>query len=246
MDGWADHLHTSFYGEHVLLPGLRLTSLGTYVIAAVLSAFICFTERSLTFALSRHWAPFRAVRQSRAHSALWRSGLYALATLLRLLYMLLSMTFHVWLILVIVVSLTAGQFLIEYYEHPRSVDSPDHRNPYHHLSFSSPPRTRRARGRTKPPGLFIHPKNSNIARADAAALELGLRCSTERANALRTSSDSDDSGAARTHDHGRGAGHALNGSPKPKQPRTNKHTGSSPDFEQKLFQVGESGSESDD
>lgn len=39
---------------------------------------------SLTFAVSRHWIPFRAVRQSRARSALWRAALYAVATLLRL------------------------------------------------------------------------------------------------------------------------------------------------------------------
>jgi len=39
---------------------------------------------SLTFALSRHWIPLRAVRQSRARSALWRAALYSLATLLRL------------------------------------------------------------------------------------------------------------------------------------------------------------------
>ena len=39
---------------------------------------------SLTFAHTRHWTPCRAVRQSRARSALWRAGLYSLATFLRL------------------------------------------------------------------------------------------------------------------------------------------------------------------
>ena len=104
MDGWEDYLHTSFYGEHVLFPGLRLTSFGAFICAALLAAALCLLERyvialthsltsrfsnyatpsSLTFALSRHWSPFRAVRQSRSRRALWRAGLYAVATLLRL------------------------------------------------------------------------------------------------------------------------------------------------------------------
>lgn len=106
MDGWEDYLHTSFFGEHVLFPGLRLTSLGAFICAALLTAALCLLERyviaspslsslsslsqanarpsSLTFALSRHWLPFRSVRQSRTRRALWRAGLYAVATLLRL------------------------------------------------------------------------------------------------------------------------------------------------------------------
>jgi len=243
MDGWADHLHTSFYGEHVLLPGLRLTSFSTFLLAAALAASICLFERSLTFALSQHWTPFRAVRQSRAHNALWRAGLHALAILLRLLYMLLSMTFHVWLILVIVLSLSVGQFFIEYYD---SHNPTDHRNTYKQLSISSsPPRMRRARGRTKPAGLFIHPNNSNIARADAVALELGLQGSPERVKALRTSSDSDDSGTMWAHGRGREIAHALLGKTH-QRARTNSHAHTGSDSEQRLFQVGESGSESED
>jgi hypothetical protein len=107
MDGWEDYLHITFLGEHVLFPSVRLTSFSTFVSAAALSATICLTERcvlpflaadsrkistqetrympsSLTFALSRHWTPCRAIRRSRVRSALWRSALYALATLLRL------------------------------------------------------------------------------------------------------------------------------------------------------------------
>ena len=108
MDGWADYLHSSLTGEHALFPALRLSSSGSFLAAAILSASICLAERcasytrslskaqqnlekhdfilssSLTFALSQHWVPFRAIRRSRAHSALWRAGLYALATLLRL------------------------------------------------------------------------------------------------------------------------------------------------------------------
>lgn len=38
----------------------------------------------------------------------------------------------------------------------------------------------RPRSRSKPDGIFIHPTQSNIARADAAAMEMGLTHSTER------------------------------------------------------------------
>jgi len=52
MDGWEDHLHTSFYGEHVLLPGLRLTSFGTFLLSAALAASICLAERCVCGLLS--------------------------------------------------------------------------------------------------------------------------------------------------------------------------------------------------
>lgn len=48
MDGWADYLHTSFYGEHVLSPSLRLTSLSSFIIAAALSTSICLVERCVS------------------------------------------------------------------------------------------------------------------------------------------------------------------------------------------------------
>ena len=59
MDGgWADYLHTSFYGEHVLFPGLRLTSVGTFICAALLAAILCLLERYViamySFSFSRY------------------------------------------------------------------------------------------------------------------------------------------------------------------------------------------------
>ncbi|KAH8987393.1 hypothetical protein EDB86DRAFT_3065751 [Lactarius hatsudake] len=244
MDGWEDYLHTSFYGEHVLFPGLRLKSLGAFICAAFLAAALCLLERSLTFALSRHWWPFRAVRQSRTRRALWRAGLYAVATLLRLLYMLLSMTFHVWLILIIVFSLAAGQFFIEYFEQPHDSDP---RSACHIALSSSPPSTmRKARSRAKPAGLFIHPNESNLARADAVAVELGLHGSTEHVSvgAARASSDSDDNGRTWERGHGRDAARALLGGAQQVQTNVRGHAKS--DSQRMLFQVGDSGSESDD
>ncbi|KAF8274274.1 hypothetical protein EI94DRAFT_1714017 [Lactarius quietus] len=239
MDGWEDFLHTSLNGEHVLFPGFRLRSFGAFVCAALLTAALCLLERSLTFALSQHWSPFRSVRQSRSHRALWRSGLYAVATLLRLLYMLLSMTFHVWLILTIVLSLAAGQFFIEYFEQPHESDP---RNACH-ISLSSPPPGMR-KVRPKPAGLFIHPNNSNLARADAVAVELGLHGSTEHVSlcAARVSSDND--ARAWGRDHGRDAARALLGGTQ--QAYVDARTLAKSDSQQRLFQVGDSGSESDD
>ncbi|KAH9065584.1 hypothetical protein EDB87DRAFT_1554915 [Lactarius vividus] len=262
MDGWEDYLHTSFYGEHVLFPGLRLKSLGAFVCAAFLAAALCLLERALTFALSKHWSPFRAVRQSRTRRALWRAGLYAVATLLRLLYMLLSMTFHVWLILTIVLSLAAGQFFIEYFEQPHDSDPrkyvarptlplffPSTQCPpaCHIALSSSPPSTmRKARSRAKPAGLFIHPNDSNLARADAVAVELGLHGSTEHVSvgAARASSDSDDTERTWERGRGRDAARALLGGAQ--QVHTNVRGHAKSDSQRMLFQVGDSGSDSED
>ncbi|KAI0271816.1 hypothetical protein BGY98DRAFT_1005772 [Russula aff. rugulosa BPL654] len=207
---------------------------------------------SLTFALSQHWAPFRVVRRSRTHSALWRAGLYALVTLLRLLYMLLSMTFHIWLILVIVFSLTFGQFLIEYYEQPHDhslLATTHHRNTYNVTlpTSQSPPASRMVmlrkatRSKVKPAGLFIHPNNSNLARADAVAVELGLHRSTERVEALRTSCDRHDDDAMAAWGQGRGRDTARNLLTSATHRQTRSHSRS--ESQQNLFQVGDSESD---
>jgi len=39
---------------------------------------------------------------------------------------------------------------------------------------------RRSRTKSKPEAIIIHPGDSNLARADAAAQELGIACDTER------------------------------------------------------------------
>lgn len=52
-------------------------------------------------------------------------------------------------------------------------------------SRSSQPR----RSRSKPDGIFIHPAESNIARADAVAIELGLGGDTERVKSFNRGDD---------------------------------------------------------
>jgi hypothetical protein len=148
-----------------------------------------------------------------------------------------------------VLSLATGQFFIEFYEHAHSPDhrkyvsppasllgSPGPRSAYH-LSLSSPRRQRRSRSKHKPPGLFIHPSNSNLARADAVAVEMGLRGSTERIKTLRTSCDSDDDERTWGRGRGRVMARALLGG-------VSAHSRS--ESQQNLFQVADSGSESDD
>jgi hypothetical protein len=105
---------------------------------------------------------------------------------------------------------------------------------------------RKVRSRTKPAGLFIHPNNSNLARADAVAVGLGLHGSTEHVSvvsAARMSSDSDDHHEGMWDiDRGRDAARALLGPAA--QQSVRMHTKS--DSQQRLFQVGESSDESDD
>jgi len=101
---------------------------------------------------------------------------------MRLSYMLIAMTFHLGLILVIATTLAITQFFIELACYPRTdtesrlIDSQD-------TLLSE--RTHRPRSRSKPDAIFIHPAQSNLARADAVALELGLSGSTDRVHGNR-------------------------------------------------------------
>jgi hypothetical protein len=108
------------------------------------------------------------------------------------------------------------------------------------LRKAPPPRG----SKVKPAGLFIHPNNSNLARADAAAVELGLHRSTERVEALRSSScDSDDDDAMAAWGQGRGRDTARNllaGATR-RQLTRSPHLRS--ESQQKLFQVGDSESD---
>ena len=109
---------------------------------------------------------------------------------------------------------------------------------------------RKASCKSKPADLFIHPNHSNIARADAISVELGMRCQDERPQAQappRTSSDSDDSEVMWKQGRGPEAARALFGVTT--QPRPARSTNVRPHprsySQEKLFQVGDSGSESD-
>ncbi|KAF4604830.1 hypothetical protein EYR40_003612 [Pleurotus pulmonarius] len=94
------------------------------------------------------------------------------------------------IIIVIVTTLSIAQFFIEYHKSP--IHTHQHTGPHdtHQplLAYNAPesahlllPRTRPT-AKTRPGGLFIHPNESNIARADAVALELGYASSSSSSN----------------------------------------------------------------
>lgn len=59
------------------------------------------------------------------------------------------------------------------------------------------PRHRRSRTKPKPDSIFIHPCDSNLARADAAALELGIAGDTEFVTGNKSTDD-------QSWEHGKG------------------------------------------
>jgi len=120
MEGWEDYLHFTFRGEHILFEILLLDSYGTFFVGSVLTALLCLLERSLTYAIAKNWCPFLTCRQNRLRIALWKAALYWAATLLRLTYMLIAMSYNLGLIIVTATALAVGQLLIEYLEVPES------------------------------------------------------------------------------------------------------------------------------
>ncbi|KAF8921900.1 hypothetical protein CPB85DRAFT_1547644 [Mucidula mucida] len=181
---WEDYLHWSFSGAHVLLPAIHLDSFSSFIAGALLSVGVCLTERLVSFASDNRWCP-HFVGHGRWQYALWRASLYWVVTFLRLLYMLIAMSFHVGLILVTVTTLAFAQFIIEY-QHPpnyQPLEKESYGLEQPLLSESSTESTQvstRPRSKSKPDHIFIHPNNSNLARADAAAYQLGIGGNTDR------------------------------------------------------------------
>ncbi|KAJ7157274.1 copper transporter [Mycena filopes] len=169
---FGDSLHWTFDSSHVLLSFIQLSSFGGFLAGALLTVGVCAAERVLGYAYEHHWGP-ASIRRSRGGNALWRAGMYWVLASLRLAYMLIAMTMNIGLILVAVTTLALGQFFIELRTPPRDRE-------YTPLAEEAPLYARRPSGedptailqhrrsRSKPDGIFIHPKESNIARADTA------------------------------------------------------------------------------
>ncbi|TCD71122.1 hypothetical protein EIP91_012070 [Steccherinum ochraceum] len=124
MDGWQDHLHFELMGEHVLFPDLHLDSAWHFIVASILTMSLCLFERTLTFAMSQDWCPLTSIRRTRLRRTLWKTCLYWIVTMGRLLYMLVAMTNSAGLIIVAATSLSIGQFVIHYLEDSHQ---PEHR-----------------------------------------------------------------------------------------------------------------------
>ncbi|KAG1749748.1 uncharacterized protein EDB91DRAFT_762911 [Suillus paluster] len=201
MDGWVDYIHFSFFGEHILFSSLRLHTFWEFFLGILLTSVICLFERLLSFAISKHWRP-RFIGRSRLAKAVWRATLYGIATTLRLIYMLIAMSYQVGLILAVVLMLSVGQFFFEYFDaapaksatYDRTgdplLDSESEDDSYHMPARTWQPKTR-PRAKSKPEAIVIHPGNSNLARADAVAQELGITGETERVKLNRYPVDQD-------------------------------------------------------
>ncbi|QRV80466.1 copper transport protein CTR2 [Ceratobasidium sp. AG-Ba] len=108
-----------FDGSSFIFPSLRIKSWPTFLAACLITAAICLSERYLTYLISLKWTPLK--KKTPLTVSFWRTAMYWVVTLERLIYMLIAMSFHVGLILAIVTSLAIGQFFIEFQEAKGSV-----------------------------------------------------------------------------------------------------------------------------
>ncbi|KAF9650303.1 hypothetical protein BDM02DRAFT_3093343 [Thelephora ganbajun] len=176
-----ERLHFGFLGEPFLLTNLRIDSFESFIAGALFITAICFSERILTLAISRRWSPLPILRSTQLRVSMWRTALYWVVTFQRMLYMLAAMSLNVWILIVIVTSLAAGQFVIELNENPGTMmNHPDVNGVKEPLLATSADGyelnsvTTRPRSKSKPDGIFIHPKHSNIARAEVIAVHMGF------------------------------------------------------------------------
>ncbi|KAM3578543.1 hypothetical protein VKS41_008928 [Umbelopsis sp. WA50703] len=106
---WYFHAETT--GVHFLFAPLYLDSSWKLLVAYILIIAICWTERLLTYKLDTvKYVPYG----NRTKMVIIRTAYYALATVLRLWYMLIAMYFNTGLFIVLVAALTSGQLIIEY------------------------------------------------------------------------------------------------------------------------------------
>ncbi|KAH0838105.1 hypothetical protein J3R83DRAFT_6350 [Lanmaoa asiatica] len=82
-------------------------------------------------------------------------------------------------IAIVVITLSIGQFAIEYVGYQEQNLETQLEEPLLGNSFGRRRPIGRPHLRSKPDNIFIHPNESNLARADAVALELGITGDTE-------------------------------------------------------------------
>jgi len=107
-------LHFAFSQQVVLVPFLTLSSWPNFILSSIVVSLVCLLERWVTFSIRPAAESSRCA--SPVQTTLRRTTLYAIATTLRLLYMLAGMTLHLGLLVVMIATLSAGQLLIEYKE----------------------------------------------------------------------------------------------------------------------------------
>jgi len=139
---WKPYFHISLDGGIFLFPFLRISSPASFLLASTFSALVCWLERLLTYLHGRGYVPLAFERMGRTGVAGWRAGMYGVLTFLRLLYMLIAMTFHLGLLFVVVLALSVSQFVIEYGELEHLPSS--QQGAYQHLPMQELPTSSRS------------------------------------------------------------------------------------------------------
>lgn len=207
--------HVGFDGSAFMFRSLRITSWPTFVAACLITAAICLSERYLTYLMSTKWTPFG--KKSPVAVSLFRSAMYWIVTMERLMYMLIAMSFHAGLILVVVTSLTFGQFFVELQEakstsgsdesyHPLR-DSVDMDEPYTDPPTSLFPFTPNTTSRQQPEPaqhqLRVPATASTSQPPQSSLLTPGYRPSPRRVVAFEMSSQPSDIGSGNGRDRAR-------------------------------------------
>jgi len=191
--------HFGFDGSAFMVRSLRITSWPTFALACLITAVLCLSERYLTYLMSTKWTPLRT--RGPVAVSIWRSLMYWVVTLLRMVYMLIGMTFHAGLILIAVTTLSIGQFFIEFKEaksssstnesyHPLPTSADIDNDPYTDpptslFPFTPAPATRNVNHNTSQlPAQSSSPPQSSF-------LSPGYRAPPPRTVALRMSGNSD-------------------------------------------------------
>ncbi|KIM62643.1 hypothetical protein SCLCIDRAFT_15786 [Scleroderma citrinum Foug A] len=160
---FADYLHVLFRSEHILFSSLRLGSFWTFVLSSLLVGVMCLFERW------PRWASHPQIL-----SAGWKASLYGLVTLCRLWVAL-----HVTIPSVALMSCDGLSY--ETISHNEVSSAQE--------ALLGSPRHRQNRTKPKPDSIFIHPYQSNLAQADAAAFELSISGNMELVTGIRPSDD---------------------------------------------------------
>ncbi|KAF7729412.1 hypothetical protein EC973_004391 [Apophysomyces ossiformis] len=117
MDGPVKPMQWWFHSDvkqvHLLFEPLILSNTPRLIGGYLLVITICWSERAISYYLD--YADYRSARRIGRHILL-RTGLYCIATILRLWYMLVTMYFNTGLFIVVVSALTSAQLIIEYYK----------------------------------------------------------------------------------------------------------------------------------
>lgn len=194
MPEWdgPSHLHWNLRGEHVLFSFLVLNSFWDFLLASAILIVFCILERIISHYHDRQKHSTSAgAPHSHWRIALSRCLLYWIAMILRLCYMLATMTFNTGLIIVIATSLSLTQLIIDIRSSSPNAENHsfqrlDRHNPSDVYEYPPSPTAdsthsestivgkTRPRSKSKPDDIFIHPTDSNIARADAMADHLVL------------------------------------------------------------------------